>query len=39
MIQIFKEFENISVEKKNAFDCAGIGAQVFRLPVDCVNLR
>ena len=23
--------------EKNAFDCAGIRAQVFRLPVDCSN--
>ena len=23
--------------KKDAFDCAGIRAQVFRLPVDCSN--
>ena len=29
---IFIEFENLSVEKKDAFDCAGIRAQVFRLP-------
>ena len=26
-----KEFENLSVEKNDAFDCAGIRAQVFRL--------
>ena len=27
----------ISLWKKEAFDCAGIRAQVFRLPVDCFN--
>ena len=32
IIQIFKEFE-IFLWKKDAFDCAGIRAQVFRLPV------
>ena len=32
---IFKEFENPSVEKKDAFDFAGIRAQVFGLLVEC----
>ena len=32
----FKEFE-IFLWKKDAFDSAGIRAQVFRLPVDCSN--
>ena len=32
----FKEFE-IFLWKKDAFDCAEIRAQVFRLPVDCFN--
>ena len=30
----FKEFE-ILLWEKSAFDCTGIRAQVFRLPVDC----
>ena len=30
MFIIFKEFENLSVEEKKAFHCAGIRTQVFR---------
>ena len=32
-----KEFENLSVEKKDNFGCAGIRAQVFRLPVEQIS--
>ena len=32
-----KEFKNISVEKKDAFDCAEIRGQVFSLPINCSN--
>ena len=32
----FKEFE-IFLCKKDAFDCAEIQAQVFRLPINCSN--
>ena len=35
-IDILKNFKSFC-GKKDAFDCAGIRAQVFRLPVDCSN--
>ena len=40
-MNIIKNLKNLQFfcGKKDAFDCAGIRAQVFRLPVDCSNFH